>query len=324
VNNVQIRQLSDIIDLIDRVTTDPQKRYFIIIDRLDEDWIDDKVRYRLIRALIETVRDFGKVKCIKIVVSIRLDLLQRVFRLTRDSGFQEEKYDSLYLKMHWTASHLAELLDSRINYLVKQRYTNQIVTHQDILPKSIQKKAPLEYILDRTFMRPRDLISFLNCCIQQAVDNPILTPNIVQRAEHEYSRSRFRSLGDEWFADYPNLLDYAMILKGKPSHFVVTELSTEECESFCLEHAASKTEHNDTLSSGACDVINGVVSVMDFRRTMIQIFYRVGLIGLKLEPYEEYAWSHDLARTIPSPEISNETRITVHLMFHRALGINNR
>ena len=34
VNRVQIRQLSDIIHLIDKVLSDPQKSYFIVIDRL--------------------------------------------------------------------------------------------------------------------------------------------------------------------------------------------------------------------------------------------------------------------------------------------------
>jgi hypothetical protein len=169
-------------------------------------------------------------------------------------------------------------------------------------------------------MRPRDLISFVNHCIQQAVDNPVLTPNIVQRAEHEYSRSRFRSLGDEWFADYPNLLDYAMILKGKPARMAIAEISSQECESFCLEHAVTKVDHPDAFSTGASDVINGVLSITDFRATLIQIFYRVGLVGLKLEPYEEFTWSHNLARTTSPPEISEETKIAIHSMFHRALG----
>lgn len=37
VNEVQIRQLSDIISLLDEILDDPQKRYYILIDRLDED-----------------------------------------------------------------------------------------------------------------------------------------------------------------------------------------------------------------------------------------------------------------------------------------------
>ena len=61
-NGVQIKELSDILDMMDDYLTDPQKRYYITIDRLDEDWVDDRLRLHLIRALIETVRDFQKVK----------------------------------------------------------------------------------------------------------------------------------------------------------------------------------------------------------------------------------------------------------------------
>lgn len=118
VNQVQIRQLSEIIDLVDTVLSDPQKHYYLVIDRLDEDWIEDRLRYRLIRALIETVRDFRKVQNAKLIVAIRYDLLDRVFRLTRDAGFQEEKYESLFLPLDWTPEQLIDVLDQRINFLV--------------------------------------------------------------------------------------------------------------------------------------------------------------------------------------------------------------
>src|SRR5262249_26824266 len=42
VNEVQIRQLSDVIDLLAEILADPLKRYYVVIDRLDENWIEDK------------------------------------------------------------------------------------------------------------------------------------------------------------------------------------------------------------------------------------------------------------------------------------------
>ena len=38
VNEVQIRQLSDMIELVDEVLEDPKRCYYIVIDRPDEDW----------------------------------------------------------------------------------------------------------------------------------------------------------------------------------------------------------------------------------------------------------------------------------------------
>ena len=125
INTVQIRQLSEIIDLTDRALSDPQKRYFIVIDGLDENWIEDRLRYRLIRALIETVKDFRRIRHAKIVVALRLDLIEKVYKLTRDSGFQEEKYESFYLPIVWTGSDLAKMLDFRISHLIKRRFTKK-------------------------------------------------------------------------------------------------------------------------------------------------------------------------------------------------------
>jgi hypothetical protein len=96
VNAVQIRDLSALIDFInDDFSEDRQKRYYIVIDKLDDDWVEDVIRYQLINALIETTSYFAEVdmprKCVKIIVALRTDLLDRVFRFTRGPGFQEEK-----------------------------------------------------------------------------------------------------------------------------------------------------------------------------------------------------------------------------------------
>ena len=50
-------------------------------------------------ALMQTARDFNEVRYAKVVIALRRDLIERVFRLARDSGFQEEKYQSLYLPL---------------------------------------------------------------------------------------------------------------------------------------------------------------------------------------------------------------------------------
>lgn len=194
VNKVQIRQLSDIIDLVDKVLTDPQKKYYILIDRLDEGWIEDTLRYKLIRALIETVKDFRKVKFAKIIIAIRQDLLERVFRLVRSAGFQEEKYESMYLRISWSKEQLSEIMEKRLNRLIQSRYTHQKVQLRDLLPSKIESQESSDYILERTMMQPRDVIHFINKCIQQAIDRKSITATLLKSAEGEYSRDRLRYL----------------------------------------------------------------------------------------------------------------------------------
>lgn len=72
VSQVQVKALADVIKLLaDEIFNDHQESYFIVIDDLDTKWVDDPLKYKLIRALIETVRTFKQIPSVKIVVSLR-------------------------------------------------------------------------------------------------------------------------------------------------------------------------------------------------------------------------------------------------------------
>jgi hypothetical protein len=319
VNNVQIRQLSDILDLIKDVLMDDQKRYFIVLDRLDENWVEDRIRFRLIRALIETTKDFTKIKHAKIIAAIRLDLLERVFRLTRDSGFQEEKYESLYLPLTWTRADLVQVLDARINHLIQSRYTTQSVSYRDILPKHIDDTPPIDYILERTMMRPRDVIIFFNYCIQKAAEKPQLTAQIIREAEGEYSRDRLRSLADEWSGDYPNLIVFSRLLASKPKRFILTDLIDQDCADFALAFLTKEKCETDDFSSAAEHFVDEQIDATEFRKIVIYAFYRVGLVGLKVGRSETFVWTTIGKRSITRTEIPDNCGVQIHAMFWRVL-----
>ena len=103
VNSVQIQKLNDLIRFLgDEVFDDEQHKYYITIDKLDENWVDDNLRYQLIRALIDTVKSFRNIQPVKILIALRKDLLDRVLARTSYQGFQPEKYKDLYLPVKWT------------------------------------------------------------------------------------------------------------------------------------------------------------------------------------------------------------------------------
>ena len=326
INTVQIRQLSEIIDLTDKVLSDPQKRYFIVIDGLDENWIEDRLRYRLIRALIETVKDFRKIRHAKIVVALRLDLIEKVFKLTRDSGFQEEKYESFYLPIIWTGSDLAQMLDFRINHLIKRRYTKKTVTHKDVLPSKIDRKPPFEYILNRSMMRPRDIIMFFNCCIEKAAGKATISLSALREAEGVYSRNRLRSIADEWVSDYPNLLHFTSTLKSRKAVFGATEITQQDIEDICLDFCISHPNpiNADIFSTAAKELLNTSGDLDNFRKILLQVFYRTGLIGLKLETFEKAQWATLGARSVSKSELSDGIKVSIHPMFWRTLGTHLR
>ena len=109
------------------------------------------------------------------------------------------------------------------------------MSYRDVLPHEIDHQPPLDYMLERTMMRPRDLILFFNFCIQRAADRPVITAQIMHDAEGEYSRARLRSLADEWVGDYPNLADFSMLFREQKEQFKLGELDNDQCQEFCLE-----------------------------------------------------------------------------------------
>ena len=322
VNQVQIQELSYVLDLLDSILDDPKKKYYIVIDRLDENWIEEALRYLLIRALIETVRDFRRVRHAKIIVALRYDLIDRVIRLSRGPGFQEEKYEALYLDLHWTKEQLVAMLDKRVDRMVRQSYTTQRVTSHDLLPKMIDRQPTIDYMLARTLMRPRDLIIFFNGCIRHARNNPSITATMLKEAEGEYSRQRLRSLADEWIADYPQLLTIVDVLKNRPSRFMVQDITDEQCVNIAIRLLDRPHDADAELAEALRDIENNPTQTMGLRNWLVGVFYRVCLIGLKLEAFEAVTWASVGRRSVSAAEITATTKIAIHPCFWRSLGTN--
>jgi hypothetical protein len=325
INAIQMRELTDVLRFLNEdVFPDEDEQFYICIDRLDENWIDEGFRYLLIRSLIETIRDFLQVRNIKIVAALRTDLIERVFRFTRDPGFQEEKYRSLYLSLRWNEDQLLGLLDKRVNFLVRQTYTKKRVGYADVLPPKMEKSNDAaHYLIDRTLMRPRDLIEFFNSVAERATGKAVMTRDMVFEGEGIYSKNRMRSLQDEWISDYPSLIDCSALLKQRPCSFRLNVIPREQVEDFCLEYTISNRSsgNSDLLAAQARAVADGVISWEAFLCSLMHVFYITGVIGLKTEAFEAYQWAHEGPSTIVADTIGMDTSAMIHPMFYRVLGV---
>jgi hypothetical protein len=323
VSTTQVKDLSRVIPLLDTLLNDRQKQYYILIDRLDENWVEEKLRYKLIMALLDSLKEISRVRNAKVIIAIRRDLMDRVFRLTRDSGFQEEKYQSLYLPLTWSKKQLIEVLDRRINVLVRNRYTKKTASHKDLLPKRIGGVSITNFITERT-SRPRDVISFFNKCIEAGEHQPKVNVDKLRRAEGEYSRSRLRALADEWHADYPGLLDFTRILNKRPASFKIGKATYNDIADLCLRVAIEFPGQTGLLRAQSRQVVEGVLEVNEFKIVLFRIFYRIGLIGLKLETFEKPSWADEIGQGVSRAEIDDETSVVVHPAYRRALGIQQK
>jgi hypothetical protein len=325
VNRVQIRELSDVIDFLgELLSEDSGQQYFVTIDKLNEDWVEEKIRFRLIRALIETSLDFARIKNLKVIIAIRTDLLDRVYRLARSSDFQEEKHRSVSLDIGWTKQTLLQVVDSRVDLLVRSKYTKQRVVFADLLPtRKINKQDPIEYMLDRTLLRPRDIIEFFNACIRFSDGKATIPLTAIQEAEGVYSRERLRALADEWYGVYPHLLHFTPVLRGRRSFFPIADISTEALTETALALAVEGVGSNGVDSKFVNEVVDGSITPDDFRAEIVLMLYKVGVSGLKLNKLSAVSWSQSGGVSISRPEIADNTKIHIHKIFWRVLGVTD-
>ena len=62
INSEQLAELTRVIEVLaEQAQDDRMNTYYILIDKLDEKWVDDGIRFRLIRALIESLKVFRRI-----------------------------------------------------------------------------------------------------------------------------------------------------------------------------------------------------------------------------------------------------------------------
>lgn len=321
VNSLQIKELADVMTLLaEDIFEDPQEKFYIVIDKLDENWVEDNLRYRLIRSLIETIKTFRCIKTVKIIVALRLDLVQSVFEKTRDAGFQEEKYQSLFLELRWNKSSLVELIDTRIHKLCSEQYTTRGVSLRDIFPTNIGQLSLIDYILQRTLHRPRDAIAFINECLKRSEGKGGVSVQTVRDAEREYSAQRVDYLSYEWINHYPKLKEYFTILERMPSKFKLSAITKEKVDEFALKHAFEAVNDNDPVMSSAYSYLNRGHSPHSVVISLCKALYATGVLGLKPDGHTGILWNYSADRPPTDGQIKPSSTAYIHPMLWDNLG----
>ncbi|MEN4194829.1 P-loop ATPase, Sll1717 family [Serratia marcescens] len=323
VSSLQIQKLNEILSLLSEYSfDDPQKKYVIIIDQLDENWAENETRYKFIRALIEEIKVFRKIKNIKIIVALRLDLLRSVFNLTRSSGFQEEKYESYILDIKWTPEQLTELIQKRVGEVYRKQYTRDNVKIQDIFPKP--KGGPtgltaIEYIMERTLLRPRDILQYVNECFSVALNRERVSWDSIQKAESVYSLKRLRSLKEEWGDIYPSFEETVELLRNLPDKFSRAIIPQANIDSVISELSIQGTQ--DPCAVVANKMLNGESRESDVINELLLCLYNLGIVGFKVSSLTPYKWSSRDSTPATKNEIKRASGMKIHKMLHSALDI---
>ena len=323
VSKIQIQKLSRILDLLNtEIFNDEQKPYFILIDKLDENWAETNTRYRFIRALLEEIKAFRSINNIKIIISLRKDLLNLVLDRTRDCGFQQEKFESYFLHVRWNKAQLTEMVDKRVNEVFKRQYTNSQVGISDIFPNPKKdEESAIDFILNRTLQRPRDVLQFINECFIAAEGRPRVSWNVLKDSELVYSEKRLDSLYEEWGDFYPALRESLEFLRGVTETFA-KQIIFDKVDNYDGQGLYESIK--DPCGKVINDYLNNKSNASDVIAELMKCYFRVGAIGVKLGEKSSFIWS-SVNRGEPSlSQMKRVKQIRVHKMLHRSLGIRTQ
>lgn len=327
---IDATQLSDLHQVIEMLSVgenhDSMNKYYILIDKLDERWVDTNIRFRMIRALIESLAKFRKINNLKILVSMRIDVFERVVQETKDLTFQREKFDSYSIRLKWSKKELKELVDKRIRLLFKRQYSSEDIEYNDIFPNKIGNQDSFDYLIERTLLRPRDIIAFINECISFSENSNSISVSHIRDAEREYSRIRLLSLEQEWQSAFPSLrkvIDF--ISKKKIAYMNIKDIGNDgSIDDLALSICSDQKIDFDPFYEVSKKYIEEKnSSSLEYSKEIIVLLYRVGAVGVKLSPDERYVYSHIDTPLLHSSMISDTARVAIHPMLWAAYRLRD-
>lgn len=324
VNETQLARLNQMIKVLDEDILDEQHFTYIVIDDLDRDWVDERVANDLVRCLFRAVIDMKRVTNLKIVVALRTNIFDQLHFASRSSA-QEEKYRSLALHLGWTKSELTDMLSERVRTAAEMFNVRGLSNIHDLLPAATKTRDPLSFVLNRTLMRPRDAIAYVNEAVREGVDRKRLTWEHLKSVETTYSHKRLLALRDEWKGSYADIDKVLHLFDRRPVPMTRDEFTGLLDEAILLLSDESFDGKTWMLELGQAAWGGGGASDwFDVYQPLTRLLYRIGFIGCarhKGAP-ETYAFD-DMEYAERASNLETDALFYVHRAFRATLDITH-
>lgn len=324
-NQATLSELPSVISALSDYTRGRQDKYFVTVDGLDEHWVDEDIKFQLIQAMFESLKNLKKLRNFQVVVSLRNDLYVRMVRETPSARRQIEKYDDLIIRIRWSASQLKELAEKRIGEMCRRQYSSSNVGFSDVFKqKPTNKDSPWDYIYERTLRRPRDIINFINLAMQAAEGKSAVSKNAFLKGEANFSNLRHETLIHEWSGTFPGIAILLEQLRGLPTYRSASEMAHSKFIDELYDEFGHNLEvHKDEIWLRLVSYVNDSIHLDPIELPQMVLFrlHLIGAIGLKLQEDRPWDWIFETGRPVSEQQINNTTKFRVHPMLFAALSI---
>ncbi len=324
VNESQLPRLNQMIVILgETVLKSDQDFTYLLIDDLDRDWVDSRLTMTLIRCLFDAVIDLSRVRNLKILIALRSNLFAQMDYGSQLREYQEEKVRGLVVPIQWTGNDLKVMLDERIHVASRLVGFRPPLSIKELLPSERGPYGdPLEYLLDRTLMRPRDAIAFCNLALREGVGRRRLSWDHITSAESAYSRTRLDALRDEWKDPYTDIDKVCQQFRRAPVQMSRQEFS-QRLDDVALLVADASFRGTPWLERMASPLwgSNSCTNWMECYGDLARLLYEISFIGVSNSRDDEMRYSYDVDFQSGDIRMDAEAAFSVHPAFHAALEI---
>lgn len=317
ISEIQADELYEVIGIMKELLSRSQKKYYIVIDDLDKEWVSPQIVYDLITSMIEVIKEFQIFRNAKIIIALRDNLHQMLFSAKEHRGGQREKFDILYLDLTWTKSALRELVDRRLKVISD----NILSVSSAFEPVGRTRETGFDYLIDRTFLRPRDVITYLNKVIPLLDQKSNIPSSYLKKAEPKYSSDRLNALEDEWSENYGDIKKACEFLTGIYDGFKIRNVDEERFYNLYTDESYEKSFKGELYRITHL-WRNGKLKYINFISSLMYILYNIGVIGIKKSPKHSMCFFYNEEEEITQSDFVPEAKIYVHQAFYSVLKIN--
>jgi len=283
-----------------------KSRVSIFVDELDTGWDASEDAKAFVAGLFQACTTLNRRnENLRIFVSLRQELYDNIPALYDDT----QKYRDLFTTIRWDSKSLTDLIVKRIVYYVPELKN---LSDDEVIEAVFGSRDVLEYILDRSLYRPRDLIFFADLALRRAREITEKLPipeQAVLDVELDYSTSRMNDLGAEYRFQYPELGDIFNVFRAGPALLDRDEI-LELLLSVSVGDAIPPSRHQDWYSGKDPD-------------ELLRILWNIGFLLVMDSANSAGAAGHFRVGSAddPSLDIYRAEKFRVSPLFNRALGL---
>ncbi|MHC8515422.1 P-loop ATPase, Sll1717 family [Sporosarcina sp. ITBMC105] len=188
------------------------KETILIYDDLDE--LEDKINedsnyYQVLLSMLETIKEInlklknaGKAKS-KVIILLRSDIIDDLHKYSSNSN---KLITGSKVELYWISKNynnpedhpIMEMILNKIRISVPDYFnvTNSEL-YKTIFPKKIDNREVIDYLINFSYGRPRDIIRYLTLVIDNNPNAKYFEPHYFQDCSKEYSKWFFNELENE-------------------------------------------------------------------------------------------------------------------------------